>query len=114
MSSLRALGPLLAPFLTPLPIRAAMLCTVVVSHGLPTGSAPPALCSPLLLRHSHIKAKVLLLLKVVIEDKLADEVGVQGVVDHLGAPELRGWFREGNPIIPTSLPSAAAPALIPD
>ena len=40
--------------------------------------------------YSHVKAEVLLLLEIVVEDELADKVGVQGVVDHLGAPELRG------------------------
>lgn len=40
--------------------------------------------------YSHIEAEVLLLLEVVVEDKLADKVRVQGVVDHLGASELQG------------------------
>lgn len=43
--------------------------------------------------YSHIEAEVLLLLKVVVEDKLADKVGIQGVVDHLGAPKLWGEGR---------------------
>lgn len=38
--------------------------------------------------YSHIKAEVLLLLKVVIKDELADEIRVQSVVNHLRAPEL--------------------------
>lgn len=38
--------------------------------------------------HSQVKAEVLLLLEEVIHNELAHEVGVQRVVDDLGASEL--------------------------
>lgn len=82
-----------APFPTPRPLRAVTIFIAsVLCHGVPRGLSTPALFSLWLRRHSHVEAEVLLLLEVVIEDKLADEVGVEGVVDHLGAPKLR---REG-------------------
>lgn len=38
--------------------------------------------------HSQVEAEVLLLLEEIVEDKLAQKVGVQGVVDDLGPAEL--------------------------
>lgn len=38
--------------------------------------------------HSQVEAEVLLLLEEIVEDELAQKVGVQGVVDDLGPAEL--------------------------
>lgn len=40
--------------------------------------------------NSQVKAKILLLLKEVVQDILPDEVGVQCVVNHFCPPKLNG------------------------